>query len=76
MLQLPSTQEMKMEMENNLSPSPFGVKDQFVSRLGNGLLFSYGSGSQNHVEYYIFILLRQIINTSDMSFGNDKEMNR
>jgi hypothetical protein len=28
---LPSTQEVKMEMKNNLPPAPLGVKDQLVS---------------------------------------------
>jgi hypothetical protein len=30
-LQLPPSQEVKMEMKNNLSPSPLGIKDQFIS---------------------------------------------
>jgi hypothetical protein len=31
MLELPSTQEVKMEVKNNLPPSPLGIKDQFIS---------------------------------------------
>jgi hypothetical protein len=31
MFELPPSQEVEMEMKNNLSPSPLGIKDQFIS---------------------------------------------
>lgn len=61
-----------MEMEDNLSAAPFHIKQQLISRVSNRMLLGHLLGHENHIGYDIFIVICQLIDASDMSYGNNK----
>jgi hypothetical protein len=73
---LPTAHEMQVEMKNELPAATLYIKDQFIPRLCDSLVFRDFLGSQYKVGYYRAILIREIINTPYMSFGNQKDMYR
>jgi len=63
-------------MENVLTPTPFHVEDQLVSRLGDAHLFGDLFGPEEQFGNLRSIRLCKVVNTADMSSRNQEDMNR
>ena len=67
---------MQMKVENHLTSTPLNIEEQLIARLGNPLFHRHFPGPQDHLTNDILILLRKIVETSDMVLGHDKKMDR
>ena len=67
----PAAQEVQMEMKNHLPPTALHVEDQFVTCVGDALLFCHSPSFENHFRYDFTVSFIDIIDASNVSCRND-----
>jgi hypothetical protein len=72
----PSPHQVHMEMENELPPAPFHIKDQFVAGTGYARLLCEVFGRHDELGNHRPIRLHKIVYAADMLFGNNENVNR
>jgi hypothetical protein len=75
-LSRPAAHQVEVQMENELVPAPLHIEDQFVTAPGDACLVRQLLGRHQEFGHHGPILFGKIIDTSDMLFGDDQNMNR
>jgi hypothetical protein len=75
-IQSPTSQQMEMEMKNDLAAAPLHVEEQPVARLSNGIFLGHLLRPNDHFGNDLAVFLFEIVEASNVLFGDDQKMNR
>lgn len=67
---------MQVKVENHLAPALFHIEQELISRILDPALLCHIPCNQKKMGNNAFILIFQVIDTSDMSFRYYQEMDR
>ena len=65
-----------MQVENQLATTTLHIELQFVARSFDTLISGNGRGLEDDLRDHLAVIFREVVNTPDMSPGNEEQVNR
>jgi hypothetical protein len=73
---MPAAYKMQMQMKYHLPPSPFHIEEELITGLVNAMFSGHLLGHNYQLSEDFFIRIGKIVDTANMLFGNNQQMNR